>query len=191
MLECLIWLTLLTGLPTLELRASIPFGFFAPQCTVFEWWMVALYCTLLNIVVGILAFEILLPILDFIRHRWAWFDKKIWSHIQKHQEKLRPSVERYGEWGLALFIGVPLPGTGAFSGALGAFLLGFKRRNFYLANAVGVLFAGICVTAICLLIEKGAIAEDSWIKKLMVKEVAPTAEVEPAAQTPTESGHAL
>ena len=66
---------------------------------------------------------------------------------------------------------MPLPGTGAVTGAVGAFLLGFDRRRFYLANAVGVLLAGICVTVLCLLIQNGAVAEGSWLRRLLIKEM--------------------
>ena len=50
--------------------------------------------------------------------------------------------------------------------SVGAFLLGFDRRRFYLANAAGVLLAGVCVTIICLLIQNGMVGEDSWIRSL-------------------------
>ncbi len=55
-------------------------------------------------------------------------------------------VDKYGTIGLALFIGVPLPGSGVWTGALAAFLLGFKRKEFSIANIVGVLIAGVIVT---------------------------------------------
>ena len=88
--------------------------------------------------------------------------------MEKRQQKLKPVVDRYGEWGLAIFIGVPLPGTGALTGAVGAFLLGFERRRFYVANVAGVVMAGIAVTAVCLLIDAGVVAEDSWIRRLFL-----------------------
>jgi multidrug efflux pump subunit AcrA (membrane-fusion protein) len=50
--------------------------------------------------------------------------------------------------GLALFIGIPLPGTGAYTGAAGAFALGMKKRQFAIANIAGVCMAGIAVTII-------------------------------------------
>lgn len=169
----LLFLAALTCVPALELRASIPAGFFALEkmfgVTV-GWWWVALLCVAANILLGVAVFEILLPCLGLMR-RWAWFDKKVWPLFERRREKLRPAVEKYGEWGLTLFIGVPLPGTGAVTGAVGAFLLGFDRRRFYLANAVGVLIAGVCVTALCLLIQNGVVAEGSWLRRLLIKEL--------------------
>ena len=60
---------------------------------------------------------------------------------------------------------------------MGAFLLGFERRRFYVANFAGVLIAGIAVTAICLLIQNGVVAEDSWVSRLFLGE-APISSVE-------------
>ncbi len=169
----LLFLALLTCIPALELRASIPAGFFALEKmfgVAIDWWWVALICTVANIALGVAVFEILLPCLNLMR-RWAWFDATIWPHVEHRRELLRPTIEKYGEWGLAIFIGVPLPGTGAVTGAVGAFLLGFDRRRFYLANAIGVLLAAICVTALCVLIQNGAVAEDAWLRKLFIKEL--------------------
>lgn len=178
-------LAAITCIPALELRASIPVGFFALNATcekiaaligmewtplALDWWWVAGICIVANIILGILVFEVLVPCLNVMR-RWPWFDKRFWPHVERRRERLRPMVEKHGEWGLALFIGVPLPGTGAVTGAVGAFLLGFDRRRFYLANLAGVLLAGVAVTIICVLIQNGVVAEDSWIRSLFIKEL--------------------
>ncbi len=153
-------LILLTFVPGLELRASIPVGFFTPA--------IAVICLLTNIGVGVLAFWLMGPVERFLR-RWVWFDRRIWPRIERSRHKLQPYVEKYGEWGLALFIGVPLPGTGAYTGAFGAYLLGFDRRRFWLANALGVLIACLAVVALCLLIDQKVIAEDSLLRRLFLK----------------------
>ena len=178
-------LVVVTCIPALELRASIPLGFFAldPACRKvaellgMAWtpcpmsgWVVALICIAANVVLGIVVYELLAPGLHALR-RWKWFDRRVWPRVEKRREKLRPLVEKYGEPGLALFIGVPLPGTGAVTGAVGAFLLGFSRHRFYVANALGVLLAGVCVTVLCALIFSGVIAEDSLLRRLFIKEL--------------------
>ena len=50
-----------------------------------------------------------------------------------------------------MFIGVPLPGSGVYSGALAAYLLGFRKRDFFLAAVIGVLIAGTIVLLVSLL----------------------------------------
>ena len=59
-------------------------------------------------------------------------------------------MDKYGEIGIALFIGIPLPGSGVYSGSLGANLIGLKYKKFIIANILGVLIAGIIVTIIVL-----------------------------------------
>ena len=72
--------------------------------------------------------------------------------------------------GVAVFIGIPLPGSGVYTGAFGAYLLGLDRRKFAVANVIGVLIAATAVTALCLLIMQGFVGQDSWWTKLFIKE---------------------
>jgi uncharacterized membrane protein len=160
-------LALLTCIPALELRFSIPLGMLA--MTHIPWPIVVLVCVIANIILGIGVFEILAPLLRTMR-KFNFFEKHIWPHVVKRQEKLRPTIEKRGCWGLATFIGIPLPGTGALTGALGAFCFGFKRKAFYIANLAGVLLAAVCITLICLLIKYGALDDDSLISKLFIKQ---------------------
>ena len=63
---------------------------------------------------------------------------------------LKKSVEKYGEWAVALFIAIPLPGSGSYSGAIAAYVIGLSHKKFAIANLIGVIIAGILVTAIVL-----------------------------------------
>lgn len=166
MFRALFWMFLITFIPALELRASIPYGIFATST---PWWMAFLVCVLSNILVGMIVFTLMGPVVRLFR-KWPWFDQKLWPKIEHRQEKLRPYVEKHGEWGVAVFIGVPLPGTGAITGALGAYLLKLNPKKFFVANIAGVLLAGIAVTAICLLIQKGFVGEDSVLAKMFIND---------------------
>lgn len=179
----ILWLGLLTAIPALELRFSIPIGILA--MTHLPWPFVVIVCTIANIILGIGVFEILAPILRFMR-KFKFFENHLWPHVVKRQEKLRPTIEKRGPWGLAIFIGIPLPGTGAVTGALGAFCFGFKRMAFYFANFIGVIIAALCVTTICLLIKYGALDEDSLLSRLFIKQEHETTieEVQPAEELP-------
>jgi uncharacterized membrane protein len=59
-------------------------------------------------------------------------------------------IERLELLGLALFVAIPLPLTGAWTGAVAAFLFQFKNRDAFIAIAFGVLIAGVVVTLTCL-----------------------------------------
>lgn len=64
-----------------------------------------------------------------------WLDEKVHKH--KHQ------IEKYGFWGLVLFVGIPLPGTGAWTGCLIAAVLEMDRKKSFLAALLGILIASV------------------------------------------------
>jgi len=167
LLTAIFWLTVITLIPALELRASIPVGFFTMAETL-PWPAVVLICTVANIVLGWVVFWIMGPAFTFVR-KWGWFDRRIWPILERTRHKIHPYVEKYGELGVAVFIGIPLPGSGVYTGAFGSYLLGLDRRKFAIANVIGVLIAAAAVTGLCLLILHGAVGDDSWIAKLFLK----------------------
>lgn len=176
MLVNIIILALVTLIPALELRASIPIGIL-PVTLPFanttinattSWPLVVLVCTITNIALGVLVFLVLGPVFTFVRC-WGWFDRRIWPLLERTRHRIHPYVEKYGELGVALFIGIPLPGSGVYTGAFGAYLLGLDRRKFMIANVIGVIIAASAVTALSLLILKGAIGDESWMARLFIK----------------------
>jgi uncharacterized membrane protein len=127
--------------PVLELRGAIPFG-------------LALGLPLeLAFLVSVIGNMIPVPaIILFIRQifRWLrkhpWWDKVITSLETKAHLKGR-MVRKYRVLGLILLVAVPLPGTGAWTGARVASLLDLRMRQALPAILVGVLIAGCLVTA--------------------------------------------
>lgn len=69
--------------------------------------------------------------------------KKIALWLDKKVEKNKDKIEKYGFWGLVLFVGIPLPGTGAWTGCLVASVLEMDRKKAFLAALIGVLMASI------------------------------------------------
>ena len=139
-------LVLLTLLPFLELRASIPYGILVLKL---QWWWVFAICVLTNIILG----PVIYLVLDNFVHlflRVKVFDKLYGRYIEKTQHKIQGYVDKYGELGVALFIGIPLPGSGSYSGALGSYIIGLGMRRFIIANVIGVMIAGGLVTIISL-----------------------------------------
>ena len=75
-------------------------------------------------------------ILWFIRKILEWMRnvkcfKKIVKWLDKKVENKKGQIEKYGFWGLVLFVGIPLPGTGAWTGSLIAALLGMKFKKAF------------------------------------------------------------
>ncbi|MGB2853094.1 MAG: small multi-drug export protein, partial [Dehalococcoidia bacterium] len=77
-------------------------------------------------------------------------------------------VERYGRIGLMLFVSIPLPVTGAWTGSMVAFLLGLRFRDALLSISLGVLLSGVIVTVLCLLGWIGAVIAGVGLGALIV-----------------------
>ena len=74
----------------------------------------------------------------------------IW--LEEHTLKKRDMIDKYGVWGLLIFVAIPLPGTGGWTGALLASLLHLDRKKSFGVIAVGVLIAGLIISVLSLLI---------------------------------------
>lgn len=64
-----------------------------------------------------------------------WLDSKVTKH--KNQ------IEKYGFWGMVLFVGIPLPGTGAWTGCLIAAVLNMNKKKAFLAALLGIIMASV------------------------------------------------
>ena len=87
-------------------------------------------------------------ILLLIRPIFAWLRKtRLFRPLVEKLEKKAMSksdrISRYEFWGLVLFVGIPLPGTGAWTGALAASLLGIDWKKAFGAIVVGVCMASV------------------------------------------------
>ncbi len=159
MLRQILYLVLVTLIPALELRASIPYGVLGNQKLgitpgMMPWPVVVLVCILANIALGWTVFAVLGPLVAWL-DRFSWFARYGRPWLDRTHRKLKPYVDKYGELGVAVFIGIPLPGSGVYTGAMGAFLLGLDRRKFAVANVLGVLIAAAIVTAVTLAVKAG------------------------------------
>lgn len=74
--------------------------------------------------------------------------KKFVLFCEKKGNDKKGSIEKYGFWGLVLFVGIPLPGTGAWTGCLIATLLRMDRKKAFLAAILGVLMASVIMMII-------------------------------------------
>ena len=143
-MQQLLFIILLTLIPTLELRASIPYGLLATSLSPIT---VVLLAVIANIILGFIVYELITVIITLAR-KLPWFDRLFTKIVTRAQRRIQKAVDKYGELGVALFIGIPLPGSGVYTAALGAELLGIKRKQFYLATIIGVLIAAALVTII-------------------------------------------
>ncbi len=136
---------LISMVPVIELRGAIPIGMAAGV----EPWVACVLSVLGN----------LLPvpfILLFIRKIFAWmrrFDRlrPIVEALERKADGKSDKVKKYELLGLFLFVAVPLPGTGAWTGSLIAALMEIRLKRAIPAIALGVITAGIAVTLVAVL----------------------------------------
>jgi len=137
---------ILAFMPISELRGAIPYalanGISLP--------ITLIMCYSANVLVGPLAFLFMNTF-----HKWFQKNKLYKSFMDKTIErtrlKIHDKVEKYGYWGLTLFVAVPLPVTGAWTGALGAWIFGMNMKKSLLSIAIGVAIAAVIVTTVSLL----------------------------------------
>ena len=135
---------LLSVLPISEVRGAIPLAFYNEL----RWFIIVL--VLLNILTIPLIFlfldninTLLLKIKPYKR----FFEKT----VERTRRKIHKKIEKYGYLGLMLFVAIPLPFTGAYTGTLAAWFFKMNRKKSFIAIALGVIIASIIVSLVCFL----------------------------------------
>ena len=127
-------------LPVIELRGAIPAAFALGLD-----WRMAIVCAIIGNLIPIPF------ILMFIESVFKFMKKH--NILAKQVKKLEDravaksgKVLRYQFWGLALFVAIPLPGTGGWTGALIASVMKMNKKDALLSVMLGVIAAGIAIT---------------------------------------------
>lgn len=131
---------LVSMVPIIELRGALPIA----TGMGIEWYIA--------LPVAIIGNIIPVPfIIIFIKKIFAWMSKQkgfLAKVVTKMEEKAfskKDTIDKYGPWGLWLFVAIPLPGTGAWTGALIAAMMGISLKKAFPAIATGVITAGVVV----------------------------------------------
>ena len=128
---------ILSLFPIIELRG----GLIAAALLKIEPLPSYLICILGNIVPIPFILFLIQGILNAMRKTKLFHKIVLWLDHKVEQKK--GQIERYGFWGLVLFVGIPLPGTGAWTGGLIAAVLNMDKKKAFLALTLGVILAGI------------------------------------------------
>lgn len=133
---------LISMVPVIELRGAIPYGIANGMNPLFCY----IICVIGNIIPA--PFVIL-----FIRKIFEWVKEKnikllikpvLW--LEDKAERKKDNVLKYEFWGLLLLVAIPLPGTGAWTGALVAAMLDMQLKRALPSISLGVALAGIIVS---------------------------------------------
>ena len=143
----LIYALILTVLPVTELRAGLPLAIAYALDKGVPVFLIFILVVLLNILVIFFIFYFL----DNLHHLFMNIKlyrrlfEKYMGYFQKKIDKFERRYNALGFLALTLFVAVPLPGTGAWTGCLLAWVLGLDRKKSILAIALGVLIAGLFI----------------------------------------------
>lgn len=131
-------------IPVVELRGAIPYGLAAGL----DPWLTYLAAVVGNMVPVPFIMIFIRRIFNWAREHSRWLGNRV-RWLEDRAEKKSDLVRRYALAGLTVLVAIPLPGTGAWTGALVAALMNIRLRQSFPAVLLGVLIAGVIMLLIC------------------------------------------
>lgn len=133
---------LIAMIPIAELRVSLPIALTVYDFSFLEAYILAVIGNLIPV---LFIVWLIGPVSDWLMKHFrlaqVFFD---WL-FSRTRKKMTQKYQRYGLWALAIFVAIPLPMTGAWTGALAGWLFGISPIKIFRYVALGVLIAGIIV----------------------------------------------
>jgi uncharacterized membrane protein len=148
----LFWTAVLSFMPISELRGAIPFAITHN----IPWYGAYLFAITINALVAPACWIFLATVHKLLygtrpEKGIGWYKNFFDRFVERARKKLSAGFEKWGWMGIAAFVALPLPLTGAWTGTLGAWVRGVSRRRTMLAVIIGVLTAGAVVTTVVML----------------------------------------
>ena len=143
----LIYAIILTLLPISELRVGLPLGVLYALENNMPVFLIFSVIVLLNILIIFFIFWFLDNLHTFFM-RFGFYHRSFEIFLKKFQKKVDKFERRYDSLGflaLIIFVAIPLPGTGAWTGCLLAWLLGLDRKKSIMAISLGIVIAGVLI----------------------------------------------
>lgn len=134
---------LISMLPVVELRGAVPYGVLFGLNP----WVAFAVAVVGNMVPVPFILLFVNKIFVILKRMGGKFEKfALWLEAKayRNQEK----IEKYKAFGLMIFVAIPLPGTGAWTGAMAASVLGISTKRAILSILAGVIIAGFIMTAV-------------------------------------------
>ena len=134
---------LISLIPIIELRGAIPVGIITCKL---NWLWVYFICVVGNCLPVPFVIRIIRPMIEWLLKSRLF--KPIGQWLQKRTEKKTKSVTKYKKLGLLIFVALPLPGTGAWSGAMIAGMMNMRIKDAAPVIVGGVAIAGAIMVVI-------------------------------------------
>jgi uncharacterized membrane protein len=143
---------LIAALPIAELRVAIPVGIHTFGMPWYWALSISIIGNMLPIPILLLFFDSIAKLVSMVKPGKKLVDW-VFTRTRKHEK----TILKYEWLGLAIFVGIPMPITGAWTGAILAFIMGLKFFPSLLSIFCGVLMAGVIVTVLSVMGWLGAI----------------------------------
>ena len=134
---------IVAALPVSELRGAIPLAIFTFKLPLAEAFFLSILGNLLPIIPLLLFLG---PVSEKLRHFKIW--RRFFDRLFERTRRKASVVEKYEAVGLILFVAIPLPVTGAWTGCIAASLFKIRFRYAFWAISAGVIIAAIVVSAL-------------------------------------------
>lgn len=131
--------------PIGELRASIPIALGSYGMGVIETYIISVIGNLVPVVIILWVME---PVSRFLMKRFNWANRFFSWLFNRTRKRHSAKFEKYQGFALISFVGIPLPVTGGWTGALIAYVFGIPPKRALWQITIGILIAGIIVTVI-------------------------------------------
>lgn len=134
---------LISMVPVVELRGAIPIG----VAHGLNFWVAIAVSIVGNLVPVPFIIIFIRKIFAWLRTKSAWLNNLV-TRLENRALKKTDTVRKFKFWGLFIFVAIPLPGTGAWTGALVAAMMEMRLKRAFPAIAIGVVIAGVIVSVV-------------------------------------------
>lgn len=129
-------------LPIIECRGAIPLG-----CALgLPWWQTFLFSVVGNLLPVPFILLFIRAVLNYLVKSKIKLFYRFGNWLEEKVEKNKGKIEKYSYWGVLIFVAIPAPGTGAWTGSLIASVLKLEPKKTFLAVTGGVIVASVIMT---------------------------------------------
>ena len=123
-----------------EAKVGIPYGMLSGA----NIYVILITCLAANI----LVFPIMMVFLNFINPyflKWNFYKKSALWIARRTKKGSGGKIQKYGFWGIIVFVMIPLPGTGVYAGSIASYLFKIERKRAFMANSIGITLSSLII----------------------------------------------
>lgn len=133
------------ALPLSELRGAIPLAILKFDFSPAKALLISFLGNILPVLPLLIGLD---KVSEYLSHKFYWFNRFFSWIFERTRSKHGDHFHYWGDLALFIFVAIPLPLTGAYSGAVAAFVFGIPKKHAFWSIVLGVFASGIIVTAL-------------------------------------------